>query len=120
MPKELERMMLGIPLRRPDASPLFCAALVEGLAKHTLYMHQQIPCSYDELQRSVAPPPPEEEDEDEPVSRARRPSMANRKAAKLVHALDELFAVLPEALALSPQPWPQPWPSPSPSPQPQP
>lgn len=101
MPRELERMMLGIPLRRPDASPLFCAALVEGLAKHILYMHQQIPCSYDELQRSVAPPPPQEDDEDEPVSRVRRPSMTSRKAAKLVHALDELFAMLPGALALA-------------------
>lgn len=48
--------MLGVPLRRPDASPVFCAALVEGLAKHILYMHQQIPCTYDELERSVAPP----------------------------------------------------------------
>ena len=101
MPRELERMMLGIPLRRPDASPLFCAALVEGLAKHILYMHQQIPCSYDELQRSVAPPPPQEDNEDEPVSRVRRPSMTSRKAAKLVHALDELFAMLPGALALA-------------------
>ena len=94
-------MMLGIPLRRPDASPVFCSALVEGLAKHILYMHQQIPCSYDELQRSVAPPPPEVDDEGEPVSRVRRPSMASRKAAKLVHALDELFAMLPGALALA-------------------
>ena len=101
MPRELERMMLGIPLRRPDASPVFCSALVEGLAKHILYMHQQIPCSYDELQRSVAPPPPEVDDEGEPVSRVRRPSMASRKAAKLVHALDELFAMLPGALALA-------------------
>ena len=91
--------MLGVPLRRPDASPVFCAALVEGLAKHILYMHQQIPCTYDELERSVAPPPPEEDGEEEPVSRVRRPTLASRKAAKLVHALGELFALLPEALS---------------------
>lgn len=91
--------MLGVPLRRPDASPVFCAALVEGLAKHVLYMHQQIPCTYDELERSVAPPPPDEDGEEEPVSRVRRPTMASRKAAKLVHALGELFALLPEALS---------------------
>ena len=99
MPRELERMMLGVPLRRPDASPIFCAALVEGLTKHILYMHQQIPCTYDELERSVAPPPPEEDGEEEPVSRVRRPTIASRKAAKLVHALGELFALLPEALS---------------------
>ena len=33
MPRELERMMLGVPLRRPDASPVFCAALVEIFAE---------------------------------------------------------------------------------------
>ena len=94
--------MLGVPLRRPNASPVFCAALVEGLAKHILYMHQQIPCSYDELRRSVPPRAAEDEaDEDEPVSRSRRPSMVSRKAAKLVHALDDLLATLPEALALA-------------------
>ena len=53
MPKALERLGLGIPLRRPDSSPTYCAALVEALAKHMLFMHQQIPCTYDELRRSV-------------------------------------------------------------------
>ena len=103
MPKQMERHALGIPLRHPDASPAFRAAIVQALVKNMLFMHQQIPCTYDELRNAVPPPPPPpgadvEPPPAQPGPPRRRPNMTDRKAAKLVHALEGLFAQLPAAL----------------------
>ena len=65
------------------------AELLRAVVQHILFMHQQIPCIYQELQREV----------EELLLHKVRPGVLQRKAAKLLTALEPLFSQLTPALA---------------------
>ena len=84
----LTRAATTVALPQPIGA-VACPALLAALLKHTLYMHLQLPCPYDEVLRSL--------NDSTSAERPRRPGGAKRKAATLVRAMELLLGSLAAA-----------------------
>ena len=104
---------VAITAALPDGGGVPPAELVRTVVQHVLFMHQQIPCVYTELQRDLGggggggsaatdAAAAEEEGEApplEPPRKRRRLSALERKAVKLLNALDPILDALHVAVA---------------------
>ena len=97
MGRELYKEVTTTKLTACIRSPEDVAALVGSLIKHTLYVHQQIPCSYLEIVKQVAEA--SADFTNQPHRRSLRERQLLRKSKELVESLEALIVQISHAIS---------------------
>ena len=87
-PRQPERVDVDAPLRTPVASAEQAGALLVALVKHAAFIHEQLPCPFDQLDAMAALAPGQ-----------RIATSVQRKAERYVQAAAPLLDALPAAAA---------------------